>query len=126
MIDESPIENADLSEDQLVEECTRLLDCMEERLASYSSAGHKTSTGSALFWPVRGLDEINFIGTTFRKRWSELRIRTPNPPAEIRKRAERVVESFLETNTKVVLPGLPGVGDRRKLRDLLGLSAYDS
>lgn len=132
MIDDEPIpappfsESKDLDDDGLVAECLRLLDAMEARIDAFENAGpRKTETGADTFWPLRGLDEINFLGKTFQNHWTELRIRTPDPPGEIRKRAEDLVERFLVADTNIVVPGEPGQSTRQRLRHLLGLSAYD-
>lgn len=121
-----PPDLKELSEAELVQECERLLGQMERRLDAVEDADSALETGAAPFWPVRTLDEINSIGITFRIAWTELRIRTPDPPSEIRKRAEDIVDRFLMWGEKVVVDGEPGEPQRQRLRRLMGLSVYDT
>ena len=122
----TPSDLKDRSEEELIAECERLLGSMEVRLDSVEESDASLETGAAPFLPIRTLDEIISIGITFRVTWNELRIRTPDPPSEIRRRAEEVVERFLMWGEQVVVDGEPGEPKRQRLRRVLGLSAYDS
>lgn len=115
----------ELDDEALIAECERLLERMEARIESFEKAPVTMESGVRLFWPVRGLDEINSLGVTFHQRWTQLRIRMPDPPKQIEDRAEAVVDGFLRTGTNVVVPGAPGVSTRDRLRQLLGLSVRD-
>ncbi len=119
----SVAEDDHLDDEALVAECMRLLERMEARIRDFKNTPRKASTGHEVFWPLRGLDEINSLGVTFRKRWTELQIRTPDPPKELHDRAERIVEAFLQAGTRVVVPGEPGEKTRDSLRKLIGLTA---
>jgi len=110
-----------LGENELVEECIRLLGQMEARIERYENAARRGNTGVRLFFATRGLTEIESIGTTFRQRWTALRILTPDPPVEIRRRAEAIVDGILGACSRITIPGDPSISDRERLHHLLGL-----